>query len=533
MKTLPLNMKTINVLIAVFLLSATLVQAQNISVSGVVRMRLKSSGPILSGDQVKGYYFFHSMEKVDKKNNNYMLSVYDENLRKINSVNIVRSTKFALVDGAFNGEVFAFLFYDLKTRTTELLAYDRTLKEVGSLKKPVVSKYELAVYNAVAEGASAGQAFLVPISQQGFLYYGLQAASKQLYKIHYFDNTLKERWSMLAPESSYGIEIASEGFQTEQYLGSLITKKKSASSKDIDVDLMVQSAADGEMLFQVPLESGPYSISFSDVFFDDVNQNFVVFGEYYDKTEKELKAQSLGFIYLTLDLKGDIVGEKTNSWAGEISRVTPMNANGKVEGSNTSILVHDIIRTSDGQIFVVGEQYKKAASGAGIALNVLSVAAAAAGGGYYSASSSVQLNVYNLVIFQFNPDYSINKMHIFEKDKNVVMLPAGSTYSSSKMLSYYARAVGGFDFVFSQMSEDRSTFSVAYINYDRDKNQPAGNLLGVVVYTPEKVFSVDKMRLSRKSSEYFVHRGKEGYVLITEYFRKEKRADSRLEKINF
>ena len=525
-------MKIINVFIAFFLLSTTLLQAQNISVSGVVRMRLKSSGPILSGDQVKGYYFFHSLEKVDKKNNNYMLSVYDENLRKINSVNIVRSTKFALIDGAFNGEVFAFMFYDVKSKVTELLAYDQTLKEVASVTRPVVSKYEIVIYNAVAEGASAGQAFLVPIAKQGFLVYGLQAAYKQLFKIQYYDNTLKERWSMLAPESEYGVELASDGFQTEQYLGSLITKKKNANSKDIDVDLLVQKASDGEFLFQVPLESGPYSISFSDVFFDEVNQNFVVFGDYYDKKDKELKAQSLGFIYLTLDRSGKIVGEKRNSWA-DISRVTPMNENGKFEGTNTNILVHDIIRTNDGQIFVVGEQYKKAASGAGIAMNVLSVAAAAATGYYGGSASSVQLNIYNLVIFQFDADYSIKKLHIFEKDKNVVMLPSGSTYSSSKMLSYYAKAVGGFDFVFSQLSEDRSTFSVAYINYDREKNLPAGNLLGVVVYTPEKVFSVDKMRLTRKSSEYFVHRGKEGYVLITEYFRKEKRADSRLEKINF
>ena len=143
-----------------------------------------------------------------------------------------------------------------------------------------------------------------------------------------------------------------------------------------------------------------------------------------------------------------------------------------------------VIRTSDGQIFVVGEQYKKAASGAGIAMNVLSIAAAATTGYYSSSASTTQLNIYNLVIFQFDSEYSIKKLHVFEKDKNVVLLPAGSTYSSSKMLSYYAKAVGGFDFVFSQLSEDRSTFSVAYINYDRDKNLPSGNLLGVVVYTP-------------------------------------------------
>lgn len=526
-------MKARNVLFIVILLSVTSLQAQNISMTGILRIRLKSSGPILSDGQVKGYYFFHTLEKADKKNNNYRLSVYDENLREINSVNIVRATKYTLLDGAFNGEVFAFLFYDVKKQITELIAYDRTLKEVGSVVKPVLNKSAKVIYNYVASGADAGQAYLVPMPQKGFLFYGLQEGNKQLYEIHYYDNTLKEIWSKNAGQSSYGVEMASDGFQTEQYVGSLITKMKSASSKNVDMDLVVQNADDGKVLFQIPLESGPYSISFSDVFFDEVKGNFVVFGDYYNKEEKELKAQSLGFIYLTLDMTGKIVGEKRNSWAEELSRATPLNEKGKFEGSNTNILVHDIIRTNDGQIFVVGEQYKKAASGAGIASQVVSFAASAATGYYSTSSSSVQLNVYNLVIFQFNADYSVNKLHIFEKDKNVMYLPPGSTYSSSKILSYYVKAMGGFDFVFSQLSEDHSSFSVAYINYDREKGTPSGNLLGLVVYTPEKVFTVDKMRLNRKSTEYFVHRGKEGYVLITEYFRKEKRVDSRLEKINF
>ena len=74
---------------------------------------------------------------------------------------------------------------------------------------------------------------------------------------------------------------------------------------------------------------------------------------------------------------------------------------------------------------------------------------------------------------------------------------------------------------------------MTYVNYDREKGQQSKNVLGAIVYTPEHTFTVDKLALNRKSTEYFVYRAKEGYVLVTEYFRKEKRIDTRLEKLNY
>jgi len=47
------------------------------------------------------------------------------------------------------------------------------------------------------------------------------------------------------------------------------------------------------------------------------------------------------------------------------------------------------------------------------------------------------------------------------------------------------------------------------------------------------VFTVDKIDFDRKSTEFAVTRAKPGYVLIAEYFRKEKKFDMRLEKINY
>lgn len=506
--------------------------AQTLSRANVARVSLRGSGTVIQDGQVKGYYSFYNLEKKDKKNNNYQLSLFDENLREINSVTITRPKTYVVIDGAFNGTAFCFLFYDSKNRAIELVSFDRTLAQTGSATQAInKNKHAMANYNLIAQGASPSQAYIIGIQDKGFLYYGL-VKDKYQYQTEFYDNAMKKVWTDAGTGTS-SIEFASEAFQEGVYAGSLITRKKNANSKDIDVDLLVQNVDDGKKLFRVPVATDKYSVSFSDVYFDREKENFIVFGEYYDKKDKELKAQSLGFISLTYDLSGKIVEEKINSWATDISRVTPVNEKGKFDGSNTSVLFHDIIRTSDGQFFVVGEQYKKAASGAGIASQILNIAAAAATGYYSSSSASVQLNIYNLVIFQFNSDFTINKLHFFEKDKNVVMLPAGSGFMSPKQISFYGKIAGGFDYVYTQESKDKNTFVVTYINYDREKGEKARNLLGSVIYTPEKTFTVDKLVLNRKSSDYFVSRAKEGYVMVTEYFKKEKRLDSRLEKLNY
>jgi hypothetical protein len=62
---------------------------------------------------------------------------------------------------------------------------------------------------------------------------------------------------------------------------------------------------------------------------------------------------------------------------------------------------------------------------------------------------------------------------MFAKDKNKVGLPAGLMIINSKVLSWLAKAYGGFDYVFSQMPDDRKTFMVSYINYDREKDRRA------------------------------------------------------------
>lgn len=511
-----------NLLLIIFCFTAAFVQAQVLVKQNVKKFTVRGSGTIEQNNQVKGYYTFISVEKKDKNNNTYELALFDENLAQVSSVEIVRPRYYLLVDGAYNGRTFCFLFRDEKKKLNEMITYDRSLKLVSTAFVPD-NEYTMSPTQAAMGDPT--QAFLVPIDNKGYMYYGVKTGKYQ-YQVVFFTDSLKRKWAAVAPDDA-DVELASDAFQEEEYVGSLIVRKKRIRSKDIDVDLMVQRMNTGEQLFRMPLLTSKYSVSLSSVYFDREKMQFVVFGEYYDKEDKELKAQSLGFISLEIDMKGSIVRETVNSWA-DIGKVAPVDAKGKFEKSNMRIMVHDIIKTSDGQFFVVGEQYAKEASGLGIASQVLSGMA-----GGVSQTAAVQLNIYNMVYLQFNPDFSINRMHLFPKDKTEILLPAGAGFMSSKQISFYGRAVGGFDYKYTQQTPGGDTFIVTYIDYDKEKGQKATNVLGSIIYTPEKTLTVDKLKLDRKSTAYFILKAKTGYVMVMEYFRKEKKLESRLEKLNY
>lgn len=500
-------MKKALVVLCVALLCCLQVSAQSLSKANVSAVKVRNSGAIIQNGVVKGYYNFYNLEKQDRKNNNYMLSVTDENLREINSVTIVRPNTYLLIEGSFNGEAFGFLFYDIAQKKLELIAYDKTLKEAGKVMKEL-NKYGNANYGFIAQGNEPMQSFLIAVPNKGFVYYGIKEESKSDYEIEFYNNAMKRVWVSTAPVDDYDFENAAEAFVGDQYMGSLVAKRKAALSFDFEMELFVQDVTNGKALFRIPMEVASYKLALAEVFFDQEKQQFVLFGEYFTKDQNMLKDQSQGFITVVTDMKGKVVSHKTNSWKGDINKLIAAKDKAGFEDTNT--LFHDFVRTSDGQWFAIGEQYRKGGS-----------------------PLKITLNVFNIVIYQFNADLSIAKVHVFEKAKNPAPLPSGMIITSSKFLSYVAKAYGGFDYIFTQVTPDKNSFVVTYINYDKSSGEKGQNILGSIIYTPEKVFTVDKLPLARKSTAYFVYKGKEGYVMVSEYFAKEKRLDSRLEKLNY
>src|SRR6478736_4704872 len=254
-------MKRISLLVSVFLFFSHLIHAQSLSKADVVEVKLRNAGPIFQNGQVKGYFNFYNLEKQDRKNNNYLLSVTDENLREIKSITIVRPNSYLLVDGVFNGEAFAFLFYDTKEKSIELIAYDKTLKESGKKLRKLENKYANMMYAYMAQGHEATQAFIKAVPGKGFIYYGIKDESKSDFEIEFYDNTMKRTWVAYGPDDDYDFENAGEALQDDQYVGSIIMKRKGMLSMDFESDLMIQTVADGKIVFRVPLVTSKYNVS--------------------------------------------------------------------------------------------------------------------------------------------------------------------------------------------------------------------------------------------------------------------------------
>jgi hypothetical protein len=472
-------------------------------------MNLRNSGPVMQDGQVKGYYNFYKVEKQDRKNNNYLISLTDENLQEINTVNIVRPEYYILVDAVFNGTAFGFLFYDAKEKALELLSYDKSLKSLGKVNKNLENKYASIPYMMIAQGRGQQQPYLLAVPDKGFLYYGIKNDSKAEYEIEFYDNNMKRAWVSNAQKDKYDFESAGEAYQGDEYVGSLIAKRTGLLDMDIDFEILVQNVTNGQPLFRFSMETTKYKLSLTELFFDKEKQQFVLFAEYFDKDQNVIKSSSQGFVTLVLDMKGKIVSEKVNSWKTNIASL--VEAKDKDKFDETSIMFHEFVRTSDGQFFAIGEQYKKS----GVA--------------YVSPA----ISIHNMVIFQFDETFAIKKVQVFPKDKRTISLPQGTLIFSTKLLGYVVKGLDGFDYVFTQVAPDKSTFMASYINYDREKGQKDKLVFGSIVYTPEKVFTVDKFTLSKKAAKSYVYQGKPGYVLVNDYYPKDKKLDSRLEKINY
>jgi len=177
------------------------------------------------------------------------------------------------------------------------------------------------------------------------------------------------------------------------------------------------------------------------------------------------------------------------------------------------------IHTADGQIFAVRWAYKKVASGAGIGLQILNIAAAAATGYYRSSTSSVQMNVYNMVVFQFKSDYSLEKIHLLKRTKaRYFFRPDPPILSSSYCRTMWNR--GWIRLPLQPAFSGKETFAVVYLD--------AVKLSAKTNWAPsftrlKKCSRSIKLILTESQRNLLLPAPSQVTFWIAEYFRKEKK----------
>jgi len=506
--------KTIFLLLIVFGLRNA-INSQS-SFAGIKSVELSKINSIMENGEVKGYFMFYMLEKAAKKENLYALTILDNNLKQTHYVEFKKSNDIMLLASSFNGTHFCFSFLDPSEKTLVYEVYDNTLKVAGKFKVNELSSTEVSM-------ASSGSG-IAALPGLGFCRLGFEKEKGTRIDLDAFNNLGKKMWSANSgAETKKSFENILPLYSDEKVMISTLSlRPKAMSTNDAQSFVVFHNSATGKENFRVDITSFKHSFSANDVTYDKAKDEYILAGEYFEKGE----IKSTGLCLIRMTSAGKMVSENYASWKVDVNNKAPVNGKASL-ADDRSVFIHKVISTADGNVFAIGEQYKKEVSAGGVALKAASLLL---GGG--PGPSAMKIVTYDMIIFEFDNTLKVKSINVIEKEKNNIMLPAGAGVNGSATLGYLVKMTGGFDYNYTANSADKKTFNCGYTNYDKEKGASNNNVIGNIAYTKEQKIVTDKIRLKDKPTKFQVMPAKPGYVAVFKYYEKEKKMDVMFEKLN-
>jgi hypothetical protein len=300
-----------------------------------------------------------------------------------------------------------------------------------------------------------------------------------------------------------------------------VLSKEKLMSKELTSTILGLHLETGKKAFEVRTQDGKHQLYPMNIArYNGDNGAFLLIGPYYQGSDRVLQDKSEGLGIWLMNNQGKLVKSKYVSWIKDMGKHLTVDQKGRVEDMGY-VYFHKLMQTDDGKIFAVGEGYRKAANGMGIAMNILT----------QSYSSGVtKLVITDMLLLELSANFDLELAKVYEKNKNNFGLGTGSDFASPHTLAMAAKAYGAFDYSFTQMGKNKASFVSGYMDYEKNKDYK-GLTFHSISYYDGKVTD-DKINLSTKASNLRVLPAKAGSVLLMEYFKKDKKLELRMEKIN-
>ncbi len=514
-------MRKILLTATLFIMLLTGLQAQTLSIENVYKVTLRNSDAIKEGTDVKGYYFFYVSDKIDRKTNEYTLQITDNNLKSLKEIKFQDSKYVSIIESSFNGTDLIFLFYNSDARTFEYQVYGADGKKKYTYNREL-SKKEVRLMEAsyLTDDEDQNYKGLYPIEGRGFVSNMPSREDKDFtFQVDYFSTEKRKQWTYIPTEGAKRF--------IGDYLGTFngvvymeVLKFKSMMDGKPDSYILGLDLETGRQLFENSTEQGKYKFYPATMSVVNNGKAFI-FGEYFNPNGNISKDKSLGFAFWGIDEKGKILSEKYNSWDLDLGKFVDVGAKGKIDDFGYMYL-HNIIQAADGNIFAVGEGYKKTASALGIISQV------ATGG--RSGVSMTKMKVTDMILIRFDKDFNVKGATIYDKNANKEELPSGYEFVSTPLIGKLLKMYGAFDYSYTQVSKDNTSFTICYSDYVRGKDYKGGTF-NAISYADGKV-TTDKINTRSEATRSAVMPGKQGQVLILDYYKKAKKLEAHFEKLN-
>jgi len=513
------------------LMSIFSVFAQNKSVANVLNFKsTKDAGEIIENNKLVGYYIFYLKEKVDKKTSAYEVEIYDDNYNVTKNFEIIRPKNTVLLEMVYNGNAFMIHFYDSKTGY-EFATFDRTGKATGSKKIATddISRWDLArVQQNLA--SSTENVNIFPNGKDGFVRSTFTKNKKTGYEVVAYDNNAKELWKYSSKETSELLEFVEINDVSANVLSATVSKKKNMMTRDVTMYCLLLDSKTGKLIKEMQLGSNETGLrSLLKSFVNEESGSIYLVGEYYKPKDDILKDKSMGLYLQEFSLSGKELNKKEYKWKGDIDKFkNEMDPEDKKGDRPFYVFFHDVVISKSGHIFMIGEQFIKQISAGGVAMKVIA--------GSNSNVSTLEIRVANMVVIEFDENKSMVDFKLVKKKGTSVLLPEGMGYYGTTTLGYYVKSQGDFDYSFTSSDKEKDNFEIVYIDADRKTEKKATTkadvMVGVISIKGGKL-SQTRVPINCTSNRWWLQPAKPGYISVSEYFRKEKKIDMRLEQLTY
>lgn len=500
---------------------------EKLTIDKVYSVTLRNSGSIMEGEQVKGYYFFYQSDKIDRKTNEYTLQIVDQNLHKVKDIKFQDSKSLLLLESAYNGSGIIFMFYDKEQKMLDFRVYGTDGSKKANYSKEISKRSQqwLELYRDESLSDENENHNIYDIKNRGFVaVIPVKDGGKFSYEVEFYYSSKRKQWNYTP--------INEDKWSNAQYLGNNdslvfveVLKKHRLLSGKVQTWLLGLDINNGKKVFEIETEAGANKLLPMNVSTLNGKNGFLLMGPYYESDDRVLQDESQGIGIWEMDNRGKVIKEKYNSWGSDVGKFLKTNNKGQIEDLGY-VYFHEILQTSDGKIFAIGEGYKKQASALGIASGILAAAQHKT-----SDFGLAKLKITDMILMQFDSDgYNIKDAKIYTKNHNSAEMPGGSTYMTPHTLALLARSYGAFDYNYTQPGKNNNGFVTTYSDYVKDKDYKGLTFNSISYYDGN--ITTDKINLKSSSSSLRVLPAKEGYVMIIEYYRKDKKLEIRLEKLN-
>jgi hypothetical protein len=500
------------------------IQAQTIEKSNVYKYSPRNSGYIFDNNSLAGYYNYYATEKVDKKNLAYAVDLYDNNLNEAKSFEVVRNKKSVLLESVFNKNAFMFMFFDGKDEL-EFVTYDA--QKFTDLPKWEKYRIQESQLDPDAENTT-----VFPLDGEGFVRQTFTKNDKIGYEIVAYDNNMKTMWTYGSNPKSDMIETADVMYTSANYVAIGIIKKKNKMTKNFDSYFAVVDAKTGKELFNIPVrDKNDGEMSVLNCFVDEEKSEIMLVGEYYKPGDEVLKDNSLGLYARNMDMNGSDIAFKKYGWASEIANFKKKNMSAEEKDADKGksyIWFHKFVKTAEGNIIGVGEQYRKQVSALGVASTVMS----GSGG---SGASNFEIKITNMVTIELDKNLELKDWTLTKKKTSRVVLPQGYGLQSPQVMAYYIKARGYFDYQFTSSDTKKDMHQFVYTDLNRKeekKGEKADVMIGVITVNGGEM-TTQRVPVKTEARRVWYLPAKPGYIMIGEYFRKEKKIVMHLEKLTY